>query len=144
MATEVGDEMTVERLQALEQLRELTRAQLEQLAGLAQRVQVDKGEVLARERRIGRDFFLILSGTVVVTQGGHRVETLGPGDFFGELTPTNPGTRHATVTALSPVDVLIIGPREFTALAEVPGLLNALYLAMVASPSLTPPSNWRR
>ena len=144
MATELRKQATVDRLQALEQLRELTGAQCEQLVELAERIQVGKGEVLARERRIGREFFLILSGTVVVTQGGHRVETLGPGDFFGELTPTNPGARHATVTALGEVDVLIIGPREFAAMGEVPGLLNALYLAMVASPSLSPGSNGRR
>ena len=138
LATELGDQPTVDRLQALGQMRELTRPQLEQVVELAELVRVGRGEVLARERRIGREFFLILSGTVVVTQGGHRIETLGPGDIFGELTPTDPGPRHATVTALSDVDVLIVGPREFAAMAEIPGLLNALYLAMVPSPSLAP------
>ncbi len=65
MAIEVGQQATVDRLRAaVDQLRRLTRAQLEEVAGLAELVQVDRGEVLAREGRIGRGFFLILSGKV--------------------------------------------------------------------------------
>ena len=77
-----------------------------------------EGEVLAREGRIGREFFLILSGRVAVTQKGRRVNALGPGDFFGELAAMNPGPRNATVTALSDLDVLIIGSREFAAMGK--------------------------
>ena len=105
-------------------------AQLGEVARLAERVQVGVGEVLAREGRIGREFFLILSGSVAVTQGGRRVNTLGPGDFFGELAAMNPGPRNATVTAITEVDVLIIGPREFAAMAEIPGFRDALFKAM--------------
>jgi CRP-like cAMP-binding protein len=137
VAIEIG-QTTVERLRAVEQLRELTTAQLDQVAGLAERVQVTKREVLAREGRVGREFFLILSGTVAVTQAGRRVQTLGPGSFVGEVIATSDGPRHATVTALSDVDALILGPREFAALAEIPGLRNALSIAMVTSRSLTP------
>src|SRR5580704_19252961 len=122
----MGRETTVDRLRAVDQLRGLTSTQLEQVAGLAERVQVDKGEVLAREGRIGREFFLILSGRVSVTRGGRRINTLGPGDFFGELAAINPGPRNATVAALSEVDVLIIGPREFAAMANIPDFRDAL------------------
>ena len=89
-----------------------------------------EGEVLTKEGRIGREFFLILSGTVGVTQKGRRVNTLGPGEFFGELAVLNPGPRNATVTALSDVDVLIIGPREFAAMADIPGFRDALMKSM--------------
>ena len=133
MAIEVGHEAAVDRLQAVGQLRGLTRAQLEQVARLAERVQVDKAEVLAREGRIGREFFLILSGCVAVTKGGRHVETRGPGSFLGELGP-----RQATVTALTEVDVLIIGPREFAAMVDIPGFRAAMPMSIVTSPSLTP------
>jgi CRP/FNR family transcriptional regulator, cyclic AMP receptor protein len=121
---------TVEQLRAVDQLRDCTEAQLGEVARLAERIQVGEGEVLAREGRIGREFFLILSGTVAVTQKGRRVNTLGPGDFFGELAALNPGPRNATVTALSDLDVLIIGPREFTAMADIPGFRDALLRSM--------------
>ena len=53
---------TVDRLKAVDLLQDCTDAQLEEVARLAERVQVGEGEVLAREGRIGREFFLILSG----------------------------------------------------------------------------------
>ncbi len=132
MLTTTERRTTVERLRAVDQLHGCTTAQLEEVARLAERVQVGEGEVLAREGRIGREFFLILSGTVTVTQCGQRVNTLGPGDFFGELAAMNPGPRNATVTALSELDVLIIGPREFTAMAAIPGFRDALLRSMAS------------
>jgi CRP-like cAMP-binding protein len=128
----LGRQAAVERLKAVDQLRDCTDAQLEEVARLAERVQVGDGEVLAREGRIGREFFLILTGSVAVTQKGRRVNTLGPGDFFGELAAMNPGARNATVTALSDLDVLIIGPREFAAMAEIPGFRSALFRSMAS------------
>ena len=130
MVTATGRQATVDRLRGVDQLHECTTAQLEEVARLAERVQVGKGEVLAREGRIGRDFFLILAGTVAVTRAGRRVNALGPGDFFGELAAMNPGPRNATVTALSDLDVLIIGPRQFSAMAAIPGFRDALLRSM--------------
>ncbi len=121
LVSTLGREATVDCLKLVDHFRDCTQAQLEEVARLSERVQVGGGEVLAREGRIGREFFLILSGSVAVTQQGRRVNTLGPGDFFGELAAINPGPRNATVTALCDLDVLIIGPREFNAMAEIPG-----------------------
>jgi CRP-like cAMP-binding protein len=126
----MGHRATVERLAAVDQLRHCTRSQLEEVARLAERIQVEEGEVLAREGRVGREFFLILSGSVSVTRSGRLVNTLGPGNFFGELAAMNEGTRNATVTALSEVDLLIIGPREFAATANIPGFRDALFKSM--------------
>ena len=131
MVSTLGRQATVDRLKAVDELRDCTPAQLE-VARLAERVQVGEGEILTREGRIGREFFLFLSGTVGVTQKGRRVNTLGPGDFFGELAAMNPGPRNATVTALSDLDVLIIGPREFDAMADIPGFRDALLKSMAA------------
>jgi CRP/FNR family transcriptional regulator, cyclic AMP receptor protein len=128
----MGTEATVDLLQGVDLLRNCTHAQLQEVARLAERVQVGEGEVLAREGRIGREFFLILSGSVAVTQLGRRVNTLGSGDFFGELAAMDPGPRNATVTALTDLDVLIIGPRELSAMSEIPGFRGALFRSMAS------------
>ena len=130
MVSTMGTQATVERLKAVDLLRNCTQAQLQDVAQLAERVQVGAGEVLAREGRIGREFFLILTGSVAVTQKGLRVNTLGAGEFFGELAAMDPGPRNATVTALFDLDVLIIGPREFSAMADIPGFRDALFRSM--------------
>ena len=120
-------EEAVDRLELVDAFKGCTRSQLKQVARLAERVQVGQGEVLAREGRIGREFFLVLSGTVSVTKGGRKVNVLGPGSFFGELAAINPGVRNATVTAETEVEVLIIGPREFATMAAIPGFRDALF-----------------
>jgi len=130
VAATMGTEETVDRLQGVDLLGSCTHEQLQEVARLAERVQVGEGEVLAREGRIGREFFLILSGSVAVTQMGRPVNTLGSGDFFGELAAMDPGPRNATVTALSDLDVLIIGPRELSAMSEIPGFRGALFRSM--------------
>jgi len=130
VAATMGTEETVDRLQGVDLLGSCTHEQLQEVARLAERVQVGEGEVLAREGRIGREFFLILSGSVAVTQMGRPVNTLGSGDFFGELAAMDPGPRNATVTALNDLDVLIIGPRELSAMSEIPGFRGALFRSM--------------
>jgi CRP/FNR family transcriptional regulator, cyclic AMP receptor protein len=130
VVSSLGSRTAVDRLRGVDQFAGCTTEQLHDVVRLAERVRVGEGEILTREGRIGREFFLILSGTVGVTQKGRRVNTLGPGDFFGELAALNPGARNATVTALSDLDVLIIGPREFGAMAAIPGFRDALLKSM--------------
>jgi CRP/FNR family transcriptional regulator, cyclic AMP receptor protein len=122
----LGRQTAVDRLKMIDQFASCTREQLQYVVRLAERVRVGQGEILTREDRIGREFFLILSGTVGVTQKGRRVSTLGPGDFFGEVAALSPRLRDATVTALSDLDVLIIGPRELGAMTAIPGFRDAL------------------
>ena len=42
----------------------------------------------------------------------------------------DPGPRNATVTALTDLDVLIIGPRELSAMSDIPGFRGALFRSM--------------
>jgi CRP/FNR family transcriptional regulator, cyclic AMP receptor protein len=120
----------VDRLKSVDQFRVYTKAQRREVARLTEHVEVCGGEILFREGQIGKEFFLILSGLVEVTQKDRLVNTLGPGDFFGELAALNRGPRNATVTALSDLDVLIIGPREFNAMVQIPGFRDALLKRM--------------
>jgi CRP-like cAMP-binding protein len=97
---------------------------------MAERLRVQDGEVILREGRLGRELYIILEGTVVVTRAGRAVNEWGPGDYFGELAAIEAGPRNATVTATSDLDVLIIGPRELEAMMEIPGFRNALLVGM--------------
>lgn len=53
-----------------------------------------------------------------MTRGDTELATLGPGDFFGELALLDREPRTATVTVESPMDALVIDPREFRSLLE--------------------------
>ncbi len=108
-----------------------TEEQLAEVAGLAERLAIGAGEVILREGRLGRELFVILEGTATVSRDGRVVNVLGAGDHFGELAAIEAAPRSATVTAATDLQVLIIGPREFEAMTEIPGFRNALLAGLV-------------
>lgn len=100
--------------------------QLSEMARVAERLRIQAGEVILREGRLGRELFVILEGTATVTRAGRVVNILQAGDYFGELAAIEAVARSATVEATTDLDVLIVGPREFEAMMEIPGFRNAL------------------
>jgi len=65
------------------------------------------GATLVSEGDYGYEFMIIEEGTVDVLRGGKRVDSMGPGDFFGELAVLGDGApRNATIVATSPVCIL--------------------------------------
>jgi CRP/FNR family cyclic AMP-dependent transcriptional regulator len=119
-----------ERLHGVPWFAACTDDQLAEIARIAERLHVQEGEVILREGRIGRELFIILEGTVVVTRAGRVVNEWGPGGYFGELAAIEAAPRSATVTAASDLDVLIVGPREFEAMMDITGFRNALMVGM--------------
>jgi CRP/FNR family transcriptional regulator, cyclic AMP receptor protein len=109
-----------------------SRKQLAQIDRLTDRVDALPGQVLLREGGIGREAYVIISGTATVTRRGRLITTLGPGDHFGEFAAIDTGRRDATLTAISNLSALVIGPREFTTLvADIPGFRDVLLRSMV-------------
>jgi CRP-like cAMP-binding protein len=89
------------------------------LAAVAQQTDetsVTAGSVLAREGELGDDFFVIESGTAEVTRGGVPVAQLGAGDFFGEIALIREERRTATVTATSPMVLIVMTGSSFRSL----------------------------
>jgi CRP-like cAMP-binding protein len=124
------DATVAERLHGVPWFAACTDDQLAEIARIAERLHVQEGEVILREGRLGRELFIILEGTVVVTRDGRIVNEWGPGGYFGELAAIEAAPRSATVTATSDLDVLIVGPREFEAMMDIPGFRNALLVGM--------------
>jgi CRP-like cAMP-binding protein len=61
------------------------------------------------------------------------VASFGPGDFFGELSLIDGGSRSASVVAVTPMEVLDFDRREFGRLLEVaPSAVRAVFTTMAA------------
>ena len=88
------------------------------IAGVAEELDLPAGRVLMQEGDRGREFFVIISGDVEVRRKGRKLATLGPGNFVGEMALLSKAPRSATVTALTPLDVLVIIDRAFIALLD--------------------------
>lgn len=95
-----------------------SKKDLAQIAQIADELDLRAGKVLIREGDRGREFFVIVSGEVEVRRKGRKVATLGPGTFFGEMALLSQAPRSATVTALTPLDVLVIMDRAFVGLLD--------------------------
>ena len=80
------------------------------------------GEVLVREGRGWGELFLVADGVAEVSTAGEVVGTLGRGQAFGDLA-TGDG-RRVTVTALSPMRLWVLGPRELAGLVTKIGPLR--------------------
>jgi CRP-like cAMP-binding protein len=131
LGTKTSSKERLAALEAVPMFRACSRKQLELVARLADNVTVEAGEVLAREGRIERELFVIMSGEAQVSRAGTPVARLGAGDYFGELAVLDAGPRDATVTAISDLEVLIVGQREYaTMVADIPGLRDALLKGM--------------
>jgi CRP-like cAMP-binding protein len=80
------------------------------------------GDLLCREDHLGRQAFIIVSGTAVVSRGDEVLATVGPGDVVGELALLGDGRRNASVTAIEPVRAYVMSAQEFNSLLALPGV----------------------
>lgn len=104
------------RLQAVPFFSSMSEPDLADVAKQTDELGVAAGAVLAREGDLGDQFFVIESGTAEVTRGGAPVARLGPGDFFGEVALLREEHRIATVTATSPMSLIVMTGSSFRAI----------------------------
>jgi CRP/FNR family cyclic AMP-dependent transcriptional regulator len=96
----------------------LSKRDLSQILAIGTEREFRAGEVIVREGDLGRDFYLVLSGTAELHVPRHRPEALGPGDYFGEIAVLDSGPRSATITATSLVNALRIERSAFIRLLD--------------------------
>ncbi len=118
------------RLGALPMFSGCSKQELRDVARIVDELSVESGRVLMSQGDAGQEAFVIEEGTADVVRDGQLLATVGPGSYVGELALIDAGPRSATVTATSPMRVLVIGTREFsTLLDEVPGLARRVLVS---------------
>ena len=108
--------MANEKIEALKRVPLFARCskrELEFLAGEMDEARVGAGENLLTEGALGQGFYVVLEGEVEVTKGGKHRRDLGSGQFFGEISMVDRGPATATVTAKTPLRVLVLSHRQF-------------------------------
>jgi CRP-like cAMP-binding protein len=97
----------------------LSQRQLRQLARDFSERRVPVGALLAKQGEMsGVAFFVVAEGEAAVIVDGTRVDTMGPGDHFGELAMISQRERMATVEALTPMRCHAIQFWDFRAFAK--------------------------
>jgi CRP-like cAMP-binding protein len=125
-------EVSVERLRALPILAELAEPTLLRLAAGSAELELEPGQVVIQVNEPGSGLFFLEEGAVAVELRGRTV-TLGPGEFFGELSLLVPdASRSARVRATSPGRCLAIRRSDFDAALESDPAFAAVLLRAVA------------
>lgn len=108
-----------------------SKKELQAVARASDQIDLPAGRVLCEQDSIGREAFIILDGTAEVRRNGRKVAELGAGNVVGEMALLDHGPRTATVTAATPLSVLVIGAREFSGIVDdVPPIAHKLLKAL--------------
>ena len=107
----------VDLLRQMPLFAELDAQQLQWIAAAMKPEAFGAGTVLIRQGEIGETFYVIQAGRVQVTvdQDGEEkvIAERGPGEYLGEIALLLEVPRTATVTALTPLQVLTMHKRDF-------------------------------
>lgn len=114
-------EGAVDLLQRVPLFSDLDRKELERIAASMKERTFSAGDTVTSEGSSGVGFFVIESGTAVVTIGGAERRRLGAGDYFGEVALLNESARTATITAESDLKCYGLTSWEFRPLVETHG-----------------------
>lgn len=126
-ASSIRQDEKMERLEAVPLFEACTRRQLRAIAQITQSFDAPVGTILIRAGEPGEEFFLIVEGTARVHVSAKKRLRLRPGDFFGEMSLLDGEPRSATVVAETPMRLLVISRKNFSALfAKVPDMSRTL------------------
>jgi CRP-like cAMP-binding protein len=103
----------VDLLQHLWLFSSCTDDELARIAGLFTTEEVADATELFAQGDEGDDFYVIVDGTAEAKVDGDVVAQLDAGSFFGEMALVDGGERTATVTATSPMSLLVLGRNDF-------------------------------
>lgn len=107
---------TIARLGAINLFAGCRRRSLAIIDRLGVTIDLPAGCALCAEGRSGTEFFVLLDGLVDVRTAAGTAAVLRPGAWFGETALLDHAPRRATVTARTPVTLIVFGKREFSAL----------------------------
>jgi small-conductance mechanosensitive channel/CRP-like cAMP-binding protein len=119
---EAATERFVWAIEHVPLLQPLSREQKVQLAASANDVMLATGQVLFQQNDAGDSFYVISEGQVdvLVTRDGdkesRKVATLGPGEFFGEMSALTGQPRTATIRAAAPLVLVKIEKQDLLAI----------------------------
>ena len=108
----MAGEEAVGLLKQIEFFQGCTDRQIADIAKLIEDRHLETGETLCRQGDYESEVFVLVEGEASVTIDGSQRATVGTGEVVGELSMETGGRRTATLTAVTPLHVLVLDPRE--------------------------------
>ena len=122
---------TKEALRAVPLFKDFSDKDLQRVVAISKEVRHRDGKPIVEEDESAVGFHLILEGTAEASTSGDVVNTMGRGDYFGEMSLIDGRPRSATVTARGEVTTLAIPTWNFNRLLdEHPEMMRALVIVL--------------
>jgi CRP/FNR family cyclic AMP-dependent transcriptional regulator len=126
----MSDEVT-EALRRVPLFQGMSDKALARVSEIAKEVSHPAGKTVLEEDRSAVGFHLIVSGQAEALQHGSVVSTMGPGDYFGEMSLIDGKPRSASVVAQDDLRTVAIPAWNFNRLLdENPDMMRALLVAL--------------
>jgi CRP/FNR family transcriptional regulator, cyclic AMP receptor protein len=110
-----------------------SKRELDEIAAIADELTIAAGKQLTREGATGHEFLVLIDGSAEVRRKGRKINTLGAGDFLGEIALVTGAPRTATVTTTAPSRMLVVTARDFRSLLRHMPSLQLKVLEALAS-----------
>ncbi|MGQ4647742.1 cyclic nucleotide-binding domain-containing protein [Lyngbya aestuarii] len=101
------------RIAHIEVIQNLPARERQAIAPFLKPVSVQSGEVLCQEGTPGEYFYMIVEGEAEVLKNQKVVNTMGPGEVFGEMSLLTGEPRSATVIARTPMELYQLHQQHF-------------------------------
>lgn len=121
----------VESIAGMTLFADLSAPQLQGVAGRMDEAFFGQGERILRQGLTGSGFYVILEGEVGVVVDGNQINTLGRGEFFGEMSILLQAPPVADIVALRPMRCLVLaGPAVEPFLLDHPRVMYRMLQAL--------------
>jgi CRP-like cAMP-binding protein len=103
----------LELLKRVPLFADCSKRELEGIAAIADELAIPAGRDLTKEGARGAEFVVLAEGAADVRRRGRKVNTLGSGDFLGEIALVTGTPRTATVTTTAASRILVVTAPAF-------------------------------
>jgi CRP-like cAMP-binding protein len=111
----------------------LNKKELQFIASMTSEVSVRAGSTLVKQGEPGQEAMVVETGSGIVIRDDKEIDTIGPGDVFGEMSLIVRQPRNATIRATSDMRVLVMNAREFSSvLSQSPEVAVKILKTVVA------------
>lgn len=115
-------------LKGSEFFRNFPGSDLAGIAALSEVVHVAKDEVVFRQGDDGDAFYMVVSGSIIISRGATKLATLGSREGFGEMSILDSEPRSASATAAEDTTLLMLDRDSFDrAIEQNPVVARGVY-----------------
>ena len=108
----------IELLKRVPLFADCSKRELHEISLVADEIDVPAGFSLTREGASGQELVVIVDGKADVVRRGRKINTVGRGDFVGEIAIVTDTPRTASVKTTQPTHALVVTRRDFRSLLK--------------------------